>query len=97
MKNVRRKLRKKWLDYWQDDALDMDKKHLSQYDKRSLLYGGFMVGAAIFIFISIGIMMSRMARSTFWVSISVRAVSYTHLCTFPRAGQQLSPGLSLLR
>ena len=59
MKNVRRKLRKKWLDYWQDDALDMDKKHLSQYDKRSLLYGGFMVGAAIFIFISIGIMIGN--------------------------------------
>ena len=45
MKNVWRKLRDNWLDFWEDDELDMDKKHLSQHDKRSLLYGGFMIGA----------------------------------------------------
>ena len=49
MKNVWRKLRDNWLDFWEDDELDMDKKHLSQHDKRSLLYGGFMIGAATFI------------------------------------------------
>ena len=43
MKNVWRKLRDSWLDFWEDDELDMDKKHLSQHDKRSLLYGGFMI------------------------------------------------------
>ena len=53
MKNVWRKLRDSWLDFWEDDELDMDKKHLSQHDKRSLLYGGFMIGAVTFAFISI--------------------------------------------
>ena len=56
MKNVWRKLRDSWLDFWEDDELDMDKKHLSQHDKRSLLYGGFMIGAVTFAFISISIM-----------------------------------------
>ena len=51
MKNVWRKLRDSWLDFWEDDELDMDKKHLSQHDKRSLLYGGFMIGAVTFAFI----------------------------------------------
>ena len=59
MKNVWRKLRDNWLDFWEDDELDMDKKHLSQHDKRSLLYGGFMIGAATFIFLSIGIMVGN--------------------------------------
>ena len=36
MKNIWRKLRENWLDFWEDDELDMDKKHLSQHDKRSL-------------------------------------------------------------
>lgn len=53
MKNVWRKLRDNWLDFWEDDELDMGKKHLSQHDKRSLLYGGFMIGAVTFAFISI--------------------------------------------
>ena len=38
MKNIWKKLRDCWLDFWEDDELDMDKKHLSQHDKRSLLY-----------------------------------------------------------
>ena len=37
MKNIWRKMRDCWLDFWEDDELDMDKKHLSQHDKRSLL------------------------------------------------------------
>ena len=59
MKNVWRKLRDNWLDFWEDDELDMDKKHLSQHDKRSLLYGGFMIGAVTFVFLSIGIMVGN--------------------------------------
>ena len=59
MKNVWRKLRDSWLDFWEDDELDMDKKHLSQHDKRSLLYGGFMIGAVTFVFLSIGIMVGN--------------------------------------
>ena len=54
MKNTWRKLRDCWLDFSADDELDMDKKHLSQHDKRSLLYGGFMIGAATFGLFSIG-------------------------------------------
>ena len=59
MKNVWRKLRDNWLDFWEDDELDMGKKHLSQHDKRSLLYGGFMIGAVTFAFISISIMIGN--------------------------------------
>ena len=55
MKNIWRKMRDCWLDFWEDDELDMDKKHLSQHDKRSLLYGGFMIGVATFGLFSIGI------------------------------------------
>lgn len=33
MKIVCRKLRDNWLDFWEDDELDMDKKHLSQHGK----------------------------------------------------------------
>ena len=38
MKNIWRKMRDCWQDFWEDDEMDMDKKHLSQHDKRSLLY-----------------------------------------------------------
>ncbi|HIX76498.1 MAG TPA: hypothetical protein H9734_02715 [Candidatus Fusicatenibacter merdavium] len=47
MKNVWRKLRDNWLDFWEDDELDMDKKHLSQHNKRSLLYGSLMIAQTI--------------------------------------------------
>ena len=63
MKNVWRKLWDNWLDFWEDDELDMDKKHLSQHDKRSLLYGGFMIGAVTFAFISISIMVGNVWTS----------------------------------
>ena len=55
MKNIWRKMRDCWLDFWEDDELDMDKKHLSQHDKCSLLYGGFMIEVATFGLFSIGI------------------------------------------
>ena len=53
MRNVWKKIKEKWLDYWQDDMLDRTKTHLSQYDKRSLLYGGFMVGIATVLLCSL--------------------------------------------
>ncbi len=43
MKNIWNKLKNKWLDYWEDDEFNMIKWHLSQHDKRSLLYGGFII------------------------------------------------------
>lgn len=55
MQNVWKKIKEKWLDYWQDDMLDRTKTHLSQYDKRSLLYGGFMVGITTVLLCSLGI------------------------------------------
>lgn len=41
--------------FLKNDELDMDKKHLSQHDKRYLLYGGFMIGVDTFGLFSIGI------------------------------------------
>lgn len=40
-----KKIRKKWDDFWIGDEHDNSKKHLSQSDKRSLLYGYFMIGS----------------------------------------------------
>ena len=40
-----KKIRKKWDDFWIGDEHDDSKKHLSQSDKRSLLYGYFMIGS----------------------------------------------------
>ena len=40
-----KKIRKKWDDFWIVDEHDDSKKHLSQSDKRSLLYGYFMIGS----------------------------------------------------
>lgn len=37
------KIRGRWQSYWQDDGDDPGMIHLSRQDKRSLLYGGFMV------------------------------------------------------
>lgn len=42
-------IKEKWLIYWQDDEYDISKKHLSQSDKRSLLYGGFMISMMVMI------------------------------------------------
>ena len=55
MQNCVEENKEKWLDYWQDDMLDRTKTHLSQYDKRSLLYGGFMVGITTVLLCSLGI------------------------------------------
>ena len=43
MRKMWRKIREKWLSFWDDDTYDPGKNHLSQTDKRSLLYGGFMI------------------------------------------------------
>ena len=34
-----KEIRKKWDDFWIEDEYDDSKKHLSQSDKRFLLYG----------------------------------------------------------
>lgn len=43
MSRIWKKIRGRWQLYWQDDGDDPEMKHLSRQDKRSLLYGGFMV------------------------------------------------------
>lgn len=45
MKKVWEQLRKRWKGYWEDDEFNENKQHLSQHDKRSLLYGGFILSA----------------------------------------------------
>ncbi len=39
------RIKKNWDDFWIGDEHDDSKKHLSQSDKRSLLYGYFMIGS----------------------------------------------------
>ena len=45
MEKVWEQLRKRWEGYWEDDEFNENKQHLSQHDKRSLLYGGFILSA----------------------------------------------------
>ena len=75
MKNIWRKMRDCWLDFWEDDELDMDKKHLSQHDKRSLLYGGFMIEVATFGLFSIGIIVGIYGRT-----IKTRKIKTSSAC-----------------
>ena len=47
MKNIRtlwKGIRTRWDAFWIGDEYDSSKKHLSQSDKRYLLYGNFIVG-----------------------------------------------------
>ena len=55
-----KRIRQKWREYWKDDTCDMEKRHLSQHDKRALLYGGFMVSALTFILISIVVLIGNL-------------------------------------
>ena len=55
MRNIFKSIHQRWLDFWDDDEKDTDKHHLSQYDKRSLMSGNFIVGAAIVSLACIGI------------------------------------------
>ena len=55
-----KKIRQKWRDFWKDDTYDMEKRHLSQHDKRTLLYGGFMVSTITFILISIVVLIGNL-------------------------------------
>lgn len=47
MKQTLKKIKSKWELYWKDDEGREDKKHLSQHDIRTLLYGGFMIGICV--------------------------------------------------
>lgn len=44
IKELWKKIKNKWNDFWLEDEYDNSKKHLSQSDKRFLLYGNFVVG-----------------------------------------------------
>ena len=46
-----KKIRKKWDNFWIGDEHDDLKKHLSQTDKRFLLYGNFMLGICTVAFV----------------------------------------------
>ena len=46
-----KKIRKKWDDFWIGDEHDDSKKHLSQSDKRSLLYGYYMISICTIAFV----------------------------------------------
>ena len=46
-----KKIRIKWDDFWIGDEHDDSKKHLSQSDKRSLLYGYFIIGTLTVAFV----------------------------------------------
>lgn len=59
MNNLLKKMSKAWQNYWMDDEYDLDKKHLSQHDKRSLLCGGFMIGFVTFLLFSAGIIIGN--------------------------------------
>lgn len=59
-----KKIRKKWDNFWIGDEHDDLKKHLSQTDKRFLLYGNFMLGicTVAFVVLLIGINNRRIDR-----------------------------------
>lgn len=59
-----KKIRKKWNDFWIGDEYDDSKKHLSQSDKRFLLYGNFIIGicTAAFVVLLIGTNNRRVDR-----------------------------------
>lgn len=49
MRKIWEKIRNRWKSYWQDDNTDTAKYYLSRQDKRSLLYGGFMISVPTII------------------------------------------------
>lgn len=55
MRNIFKAIHERWLDFWDDDEMDAGKHHLSQYDKRSIMHGNFLVGAALVALVSVGI------------------------------------------
>lgn len=59
-----RKIKSKWDDFWIGDEYDDSKKHLSQSDKRFILYGYFMVGTCTiaFMLLLIGLNNRRIGR-----------------------------------
>lgn len=58
------RVKKSWDDFWIGDEHDDSKKHLSQSDKRSLLYGNFMlvICTVAFVVLFIGINNVRIDR-----------------------------------
>lgn len=57
------KMRKKWVHCWENDVFDMDKKHLSKSDKRSIWYGAFII------------CMLTIAATSFWSGLNTKRVN----------------------
>lgn len=55
MKKILKKIMDVWRNAWLDDESDTDKHHLSQSDKRSLMYGSFLVNAGLVVLVFVGI------------------------------------------
>lgn len=55
MKNLLKKIMDKWRNLWLYDESDTEKHHLSQSDKRSLMYHNFLVNAGLVILVFVGI------------------------------------------
>ena len=55
-----KKIWKKWDDFWIEDEDDDSKKHLSQSDKRFLLYGNFIIGICTVAFVVIFIRINNL-------------------------------------
>lgn len=64
MKRLWSAIKRKWRHFWQDDSYDESVYHLSQSDKRDLLYGAFMfcMGTAAFCSLVIGFNNMRVSR-----------------------------------
>lgn len=61
--SIWKRIQKKWASYWENDVTDIDKKHLSQSDKRSIWYGAFMI------------CMFTIAVTSFWSGLNTKRVN----------------------
>ena len=57
------RIKKNWDDFWIGDEHDDSKKHLSQSDKRSLLYGYFIIGTLTVAFVNLLIKMNYLRKN----------------------------------
>ena len=48
MKRIWSRIKEQWNEFWDDDEFDECKYHLSSYDKRSLLYWGFVISEVLY-------------------------------------------------
>ena len=83
MNRIWKKIRNRWWSYWQDDSSDPAKQHLSRQDKRSLLYGGFMISILTIIVFLIMVTISnyRMNRESEKSLVEIMDTVNTYLAT----------------